>query len=94
MLLEEVLRSLSRWLPWSIREGHEWIALRFILPIPSRRVAQRLGPLQAAGGRENTAKEGVYTRLAGAFAELADSTCRPWAARKSSPPPRGLLAQG
>ena len=50
MLLEEVLRSLSRWLPWSIREGHEWIALRFILPVPSRRVAQRLGPLRAAGG--------------------------------------------
>lgn len=54
----------------------------------------RLGPVWAAGGRESVGKKGGYSRPAGAFAELADSTCQPGAARKSAPTPRACWHGG
>lgn len=69
--------GLSRWPQWSIQGGHGWIAWRFSLLISSRRVVGRLGPFQAAGGGKSTGKKGVCSRPAGAFAELAHSTCEP-----------------
>lgn len=66
------------------------IALSFMLRTPSRWVAgggRPEGCLQAAGGGKARGDGGLCTGLAGALAELADSTCPPWAARKSSQHP-------
>lgn len=99
MLLAEV-PSLHIFRPFSlaagsIQGGQEWIALRLILLISSRRVVGRLGPFQAAGGGgRSTGKKGVCSRLAGALAEVARGTCEPRAARKSAPRPRACWYGG
>lgn len=94
MLLAEVLSLCICW-PVALAavehpRGRKGFALRFILPIPSQGAVGGLDSFQAGGARGD---KGVCTRLAGASAELADSTCEAWAARKSSPA-RALLAKG
>lgn len=92
MLLPEVrafpFSGLSRWPQQSARGGRAGIARRFILLLPPRR---------AGGGRQEgralpgcRGATGPCAGLAGASAELAASTCEPWAARKSAPTPRPL----
>lgn len=89
-----IVSGLSHWPRLSLGGGREGIALRFILLIPSRwpwcgwwPAGGRAGLFPGCGGWE---REGRQRRVhqAGALAELAVSTCEPWAARKSSPTPR------
>lgn len=63
------------------------MALRSILLISSRWMAGGLAPSGLLGGGTGTGKEGVRSRPAGAFAELADSTCPPGAAGPGDSPP-------
>lgn len=93
MLLPEVpafpFSGLSRCPQQSTRGGRAGIARRFILLPPPRRAG-------GGGQQEGRAlpgcrgEAGLCAGPAGASAELAASTCEPWAARKSAPTPRPL----